>query len=153
MNKLSGSMIAASIYKKRREELLSRMKPDGIAIIPGAREQHRNGDTHYPFRQNSHFFYLSGFNEPDALLVIKKEATILFNQQRNPEEEQWTGKRLGQEEAPEVLLIDKALPIESLETELPKLLSQGGSLYYTIGQELDKIIFSTIKQLKSLIRR
>ena len=88
-------------FAAHRQKLVDRMKPGSIAIIPSASEKSRNSDVHYPFRQNSNFFYLTGFNEPNSVAVLIKENDnkvnyILFNQDKNPTQEIWTGKRAGQ---------------------------------------------------------
>ena len=74
------------------------MAPKSVAIIPGAHDTRRSNDTHYRFRQDSDFFYLTGFEEPDALAVIKREADkkyTLFVRARDPEREIWDGRRAG----------------------------------------------------------
>ncbi len=90
------------IYRERRETLGRSIGKGGIAFILGARLKERNGDVHYPFRQESDMLYLSGFNEPDALLVIlggKTPRSILFCAPKDPEREIWEGKRFGPEGA------------------------------------------------------
>ncbi len=108
-------MISLAEFKKRRKMLQAKLPQDAIAIIPGASEQVRNHDVHYPFRQNSHFFYLTGFSEPDAVLVIcggEAGEVILFSQPYSVNKEIWTGPLLGQEAAVEVLGVDEAYAIE-----------------------------------------
>ncbi|MCL5272312.1 MAG: aminopeptidase P N-terminal domain-containing protein, partial [Gammaproteobacteria bacterium] len=116
----------ANEYKTRRLKLADQLLENSIAIIPAAGELLRNGDAHYRFRQDSDFYYLTGFNEPDALLVITSgpnSQSILFNRVRNPAEEQWTGKRLGQEGAVNELGMNAAFGVSAIAEELPKLLS------------------------------
>lgn len=147
-------MIPKSEYQRRRLQLANSLPAGAIAIIPGAKEMLRNGDTHFPFRQDSDFFYFTGFEEPDALLVIKQEGqSFLFNRPRHPSEEQWTGKRLGQVDAIDILGIDKAFPIDSITDQLPELLKGSSELYYNIGQTWDNLIFKTIQNLKNEVRR
>lgn len=147
-------MISAKVYQQRRQLLAEKLPDDAAAIIPGAKLKTRNADVDYPFRQNSSFFYLTGFEEPDALLVIKKDgASYLFNQPRNEAEEQWTGRRLGQDCAIEQLLMTGAFSVATLPKELPNLLKNVQSLYYTINQESDSLIFKTIQQLKTEARK
>ena len=84
-------MITQDEYQARRKKLAQQLPADSIAIIPAANEVHRNGDAHYRFRQDSNFYYLTGFDEPNALLIIttgKEDRSILFNRSRNPLEEQ-----------------------------------------------------------------
>lgn len=130
-------MITAKDYQKRRRALAEQLPSNAIAIIPAASESLRNGDAHYQFRQDSDFYYLTGFNEPDALLLLHsgpKGDSILFNRPRNPLEEQWTGTRLGQDDACEQLGIDFAYSIQELNNKLPEFLSGKQSIYYTIGR-------------------
>lgn len=130
-------MITQKEYQARRRELANRLPVDCIAVIPAASESLRNGDSHYRFRQDSDFYYLTGFNEPDALLLVvagTKGESILFNRPRNPMEEQWTGVRLGQEDACKALGVDVAYSISDLDTRLPELLINKQAIYYAIGQ-------------------
>lgn len=127
-------MITQKEYQARRRELATRLPADSIAVIPAASEVLRNGDSHYRFRQDSDFYYLTGFNEPDALLLISAGASILFNRPRNPVEEQWTGMRLGQDGACKALGVDAAYSIAELKARLPELLMDKQAIYYAIGQ-------------------
>ncbi|MFC2074627.1 aminopeptidase P N-terminal domain-containing protein [Campylobacterota bacterium] len=121
-----------NIYKDQRQKLLSQMG-DGIAIVPSASMQVRSNDTEFPFRQESNFYYLTGFNEPDALLLLckkqKQSKTVLFLRERDPEMEMWVGARLGVEPACKTLDVDEAYDIKMLEAELPKLLEGSEHLY------------------------
>ncbi len=127
-------MFAASEYQARRCLLTMRLPSNSIAIIPAAHEACRNGDVHYRFRQDSDFYYLTGFNEPDALLLITSTASFLFNRPRNTAEEQWSGKRLGQDDACSVLGVDFAWPLADVDTRLPELLADKQAIYYSIGR-------------------
>lgn len=121
-----------NIYKDRRQNVLAQME-NGIALVPSASMQMRSNDTEFPFRQESNFYYLTGFNEPDALLLLckkgKESKTVLFLRERDPEMEMWVGERLGVEPACEMLEIDEAYDIKHLEAELPKLLEGTEQLY------------------------
>ncbi len=130
-------MITLKEYQARRRDLAMRLPPDCVAVIPAASESLRNGDVYYRFRQDSDFYYLTGFNEPDALLLISSGPSgqcLLFNRPRDPAQEQWTGKRLGQDGAREVLGIDLAFSIATLDTQLPDLLAGKRALYYELGR-------------------
>lgn len=130
-------MITQEEYILRRQTLASRLPEDSIAIIPAASDMLRNGDSHFRFRQDSDFYYLTGFNEADALLLItagKNGKSYLFNLARNPVLEQWNGPRLGQEGARLTLGIDEAFPLEKLEAQLPLLLSDKQAVYFAIGR-------------------
>jgi Xaa-Pro aminopeptidase len=151
-------MINQKEYQARRKKLAQNLPKESIAIIPAAHEHIRNGDVHYCFRQDSNFYYLTGFNEPQALLVVipgEEEQSILFNRTRNPLEEQWTGIRLGQEGALTELGMQKAFPISSIEEKLPDLLIGKSTIYYAVGrnQELEKIILNALVVIKNQVRR
>lgn len=150
-------MITVKEYQKRRHLLANQLPKKSVAIIPAGHEQRRNGDSDFPFRQDSNFYYLTGFNEPEALLLIKSAdegTTYLLNRPRNPAEEQWTGKRLGQAEAPSQLKITDAFSIDSLATQLPELMKDCSAIYYSLGQypQWDQVIFAALQQLKKQVR-
>lgn len=111
----------------------------GIAIIPAAKEVIRNNDVHYPFRQNSDFYYLTAYPEPDALAVIvpghPDGEFILFNRERDPAMERWTGPRIGQDGACAEYGADRAYPISEINKILPKLLRQRMSVYYSFAHD------------------
>ena len=151
-------MITQKEYQTRRHELAKRLPPDGIAVIPAATETLRNGDSHYRFRQDSDFYYLTGFNEPDALLVISADhasESVLFNRPRDPAQEQWTGKRLGQEGACATLGIDTAYPLASIDKRLPELLAGKRAIYYVMGRYplWEKRILDAWQVVKGQVRR
>ncbi len=151
-------LIEANEYRTRRLNLARQLPEHSVAIIPAANELLRNGDAHYRFRQDSDFYYLTGFNEPDALLVITSGAnsqSILFNRKRNPAEEQWTGKRLGQDGAVNELGMTAVFSIGTLAQELPRLLNGVATVYFKLGRnpELEQLITQALTTLKSQIRR
>jgi Xaa-Pro aminopeptidase len=126
-----------STYRKRRERLAQAMGA-GVAVIPTAPERIRNRDTHYPYRFDSHFYYLSGFAEPEAALVIVGGAqprTLLFCRTRNEEREIWDGFRYGPEAARERFAFDEAHPIESLDEAMAELLQNQATLFHPIGAD------------------
>jgi Xaa-Pro aminopeptidase len=130
-------MITQKEYQSRRQALASRLAPDSIAVIPAATEYLRNGDSHFRFRQESDFYYLTGFNEPDALLLITSGSasqSILFNRPRDPVQEQWTGQRLGQDDASLVLGVDAAYDIADCDARLPEFLAGKHAIFYAIGR-------------------
>ena len=149
-------MITQQEYQNRRRELSRRLPSNSVALITAATELVRNGDAHYRFRQSSDFYYLTGFNEPDALLVIYADGqSFLFNRPSNPLEEQWTGVRLGQERAPSELGIDKAYSYDMLDTELPLLLANKQTIYYPIAHNSlwDKRIIDAWLLVKAEVRK
>ncbi|MBV8147995.1 MAG: aminopeptidase P N-terminal domain-containing protein [Candidatus Eremiobacteraeota bacterium] len=137
-------------YDERRERVLTAVA-DGVAIIPSARTLLRNNDTPYPYRQNSDFFYLTGFNEPEAVLVLAPEndgqRSALFLRERDPERELWDGARVGVERAPAALGVDAAFPISELSERLPALLLGTSTIHYAVGRDeaMDRMIHGALE--------
>ena len=133
--------ISAAEFARRRKQLMRMSTEDAILILPAAPERIRSHDTHYPYRQDSDFWYLSGFPEPEAVLVLvpgrKHGETILFCRERDPEREGWDGPRAGQEGAVERFGMDDAYPIEDLDEILPGLLEGRSRVYYHFGRDAD----------------
>ena len=123
-----------SIYRRRREQLARAMQ-SGVAVIPTAPERVRNRDSHFPYRFDSHFYYLTGFAEPEAVLVLAEKKSILFCRERNPERETWDGFRYGPERAKERFGFDAAHPIDALDETLSQLLENQSALYYPVGDD------------------
>ncbi|KTC94077.1 Xaa-Pro aminopeptidase [Legionella erythra] len=151
-------MITQQEYRARRQKLAQSLPYGAVAIIPAADEVLRNGDAHYRFRQASDFYYLTGFNEPEAVLVIvagQEGDSYLFNRPRNTAQEQWTGKRLGQEDACKVLSMTEAFAIDTLNTHLPQLLADKTAIYYALGKHpaYEEKIIQVLNELKGQIRR
>ena len=127
-------------YAARRASLITQMqaKGGGIAIIPTAPEVMRNRDADYPYRHDSYFYYLSGFTEPESVIVLlagEKNQTILFCREKNLEREIWDGFRYGPEAARSTFGFDAAYPIEAIDTELPKLMANAQGLFYALGSD------------------
>ena len=125
-------------YADRRAALLKKMHAagGGVAIIPTAPEVPRNSDADFPYRHDSYFYYLSGFTEPDAMIVLvagKTDQSILFCREKNLEREIWDGYRYGPEAAREKFGFDAAYPIGSLDSELPKLMANAPAIFYALG--------------------
>lgn len=110
---------------------------DALAVIPGAREALRNGDVHYDFRQDSDFFFLTGFEEPDAVAVINpahaKERYVLFVRPRDREQEIWNGGRAGVEGAVAIYGADAAYPVDELDRRLREYILDRPALVYRLG--------------------
>src|SRR6266850_2149869 len=126
-----------SMYLERRRRLAEAMAA-GVAVIPTAPERVRNRDTHFPYRFDSHFYYLSGFPEPHAALVIVAGSTprsLLFCRERNEEREIWDGFRYGPETARERFGFDEAHPIGKLDETLAALLEDSPALFYPLGAD------------------
>src|SRR5690606_25893005 len=122
---------------ERRRQLMRMMGDKSIAILPAARERIRNRDTQYPFRQDSNFLYLTGFNEPDAVAVLvpgrKAAEYILFCRERDPLMETWNGRRAGPEGALRDYGADDAFPISDMDDILPGLLENRERVFYAMG--------------------
>lgn len=150
-------MISQQEYRSRRKKLAQQIGDGAVAIIPAATEVLRNGDSHYRYRQASDFYYLTGFNEPEALLVVlggDKDESYLFNRVRDAALEQWNGKRLGQEHAPEVLGVTAAYDIASLAQQLPQLLAGKNAIYYPFGHNAcEQEVTHALQTLKRQVRR
>ena len=139
-------------------EFMRRMQRNSVAIIPAAREATRSNDTHYRFRQDSDFFYLTGFEEPDAIAVIKPGETheyALFVRPRDPEREIWDGRRAGVEGAKREFGASEAFPIDEFQSLLPEILNDAEILYYRLGvnSDLDEKIIREISRMRSLNRK
>lgn len=147
-------MISIAEFKKRRKRLQQKLPQDAIAVIPGASEQIRNDDVHYPFRQNSNFLYLTGFSEPDAVLVITggdEGEVMLFCQPFCLDKEIWTGPVLGPQGASDTLGVDQAFSMEDFFPKLQLLLQDKTSVYYPFLQQgaWEKTLFQAWKQARS----
>ncbi|MDP1609977.1 MAG: aminopeptidase P N-terminal domain-containing protein [Sulfuritalea sp.] len=134
---------AYAAYRQRRLSLIERMTRSGggIAVIPTAPEQTRNRDTQFPYRADSYFQYLTGFIEPEAVLVIVAgrgdvaSQSLLFCREKNLEREIWDGFRHGPEGAREVFGFDAAHAIGELDTKLAELFADQPALWYSIGHD------------------
>jgi Xaa-Pro aminopeptidase len=119
------------LYAERRARLASQLGPGGIAIVPTALERPRNRDSDFLYRHDSYFYYLSGFSEPNAWLVITAEGKVtLFCQPKDLEREIWDGIRLGPDPAPSTLGVDEAFSVAELDQRLPKLLENRAVVWY-----------------------
>jgi Xaa-Pro aminopeptidase len=147
-------------FNSRRQALLAKMAPASAAIIFSAPEATRSADTEYPYRQNSDFWYLTGFNEPEAVLILVKSDethnhSVLFNRVRDLAAETWFGRRLGQDAAPAKLGIDRALPFNEINDQLPLLLNGLDVVYHAQGQYAyaDQILFDALDKLRKGFRQ
>jgi Xaa-Pro aminopeptidase len=135
--------VNTSLYTQRRAKLATLLGPKGIAIIPTAPEQQRNRDSDFLYRPDSYFYYLTGFTEPKAWLVITGDGkTTLFCQPKDLEREIWDGFRLGPDAAPAQLGVDAAFSVTDLDQQLPLLLD---------GRDVVWYLFATHKALETRI--
>ena len=124
-------------FVRRRHELASAIK-FGIAVIPTAAERIRNKDAHFPYRFDSYFHYLTGFNEPEAVLVViggKPSRSILFCRAKHEEREIWDGFRYGPEEAKTQFNFDDTFAIDEIDKILPQLIENKDAIFTPIGIE------------------
>ncbi len=130
-------MSDASIHAGRRARLAATLG-DGIAIVATAPEVPRNRDTHYPYRHDSYFYWLTGFAEPEAVVVVvggEKPETILFCRDKDETREIWDGFRYGPAAAQEQFAFDAAYSITELDARLPELMGNRARLAYAVGQD------------------
>lgn len=151
-------MIDLNEFAGRRQQLMRNLGLGAIAILSAAPEALRNGDAHYPYRQNSDFYYLTGFAEPEAIAVLIpgriEGEFILFNRPRDAAQETWNGRRAGQEGACKHYGADAAYPIDEFVDRLPELLIGCHQVCYKIGthQILDQQIVTAVNNLSQRLR-
>ena len=151
-------MISKQEFARRRRTLMELMTDNSIAVISGAAERIRNRDTHYPYRQDSDFYYLTGFSEPEAVLVLipgrEQGQFLLFCRERNPEREIWDGYRAGPEGACSEYGADDAFPIDDIDDILPGLLEGREKVYYAMGRDpsFDRHLMEWINSIRSRSR-
>ncbi len=146
--------ISKTEYARRRRNLMAMMEPGSIAIVPAARLQVRSRDTEFPFRQDSDFLYLCGFNEPDAVLVLmpgrRQGQFLLFCHDRDPLFEQWNGSRVGPEDACTAFGADDAFPLADIDDILPGLIEGRNRVYYSMGRsaEFDRQVMTWVQTIR-----
>ena len=151
-------MISQKTFAERRQAVMKQMGAGSIAIVTAADEIIRNGDSYYRFRQDSDFYYLTGFDEPEAVAVLipgrSEGQYVLFNRRRDKDQEIWTGRRAGQDGASEVYGVDQAYPIDEIDQHLSSLLENKETLYYPMGRHMkfDLQIRRWVKQVREKIR-
>jgi len=148
-----------NVYARRRAAVLSHMRAHGggVAIVPTAAEVMRNADADYPYRHDSYFYYLTGFTEPEAFLILvagDQDQSILFCREKNEEREIWDGYRFGPEAAKIHFGFDASFPISSVDSELPRLMANAPALFYALGSSaiLDSRIQTWLNAVRSQAR-
>jgi Xaa-Pro aminopeptidase len=128
-------------FARRRRQFMRMIGKQAIAIVPAAPVRHRNGDIEYAYRQDSHFHYLTGFPEPEAVAVLvpgrQPAEYVLFVRERDAARESWDGPRAGTEGAIERYGADDAFPIADIDEILPGLIEQRSQIFYAMGRHLD----------------
>ncbi len=151
-------MINPREFPKRRKELMQMMGEGTIAILPTATEKTRNADAEFTYRPDSDFYYLTGFPEPEALMVLvpgrKNGEYVLFCRERDIEKETWHGRRAGLEGACEAYGADDAFPIADIDDILPGLIENCDKVYYTLGNDVtyDQLITGMVHTLRGKSR-
>ena len=141
------------IFLKRRADIQSNLASSDVAILFAAKQMHRNADTEYLFRQNSDFYYCTGFKEQDAILVFYSEQCILFCNDKDLNYELWNGERFGVEKAKELLQVDMCYSLDHFEEKIQSYMIDSKSEIYLAGDswEIDKFRFKNkILNYKSL---
>jgi Xaa-Pro aminopeptidase len=147
-------------HAARRARLAAQMQPGSVAVLPTAPELLRNGDSDYPYRHDSAFYYLTGFTEPESVLVLvaaqgdKPARSILFCREKNVEREIWDGYRHGPAAARTAFGVDDAYPIAELDTHMARLLANAPALYYALASNaaLDAQVTGWIKAVRAQAR-
>ena len=149
----------SELHAERRRRLLQHIGATGAAVIPAAPVHIRNNDVEHSWRQDSDFFYLTGFDEPHAVLVLTgghdEHHSVLFMQPRDPSREVWDGPRLGTERAVSELGVDAAFDIAELAEKLPGYLEGVDAVHYGVGQDhpFDRHLFAATRAARQRARR
>lgn len=145
----------STVYADRRSRVAAQLGADAVAVLPTAPERARNRDNDFPYRHDSYFYYLSGFTEPNAWLVLGGDGrSTLFCQPKDKEREIWDGIRLGPTAAPAALAVDEAYPVDELDQRLPKLLENKSVLWYPFAAHtgLESRIDGWLQQVRARVR-
>ncbi len=152
-------MISRAEFARRRRALMDLMGDNSIAILPSAKELVRSRDTEFPFRQDSDFFYLTGFPEPQAVLVLlpgrEHGEYVIFCREKDPKMETWHGRREGQAGVKKNYGCNDAFPIEDIDDILPGLMEGRERIYYEFGNhdDFDKSIMGWVNSLRAQVKK
>ncbi len=144
-----------TVYAQRRARLAAQLGPGGIAIVPTAPERQRNRDSDYLYRFDSYFYYLTGFTEPNAWLVLTADGhSTLLCQPKDLEREIWDGIRLGPDAAPDALGVDEAYSVAELGQRLPRLLENRHTVWFpfAIHAGLSAQVDGWLQQVRARVR-
>jgi Xaa-Pro aminopeptidase len=147
--------VPTSVHAQRRARMAAQLGTNGIALIPTAPERQRNRDSDFLFRHDSYFYYLTGFTEPNAWLVVTSDGrSTLFCQPKDLEREIWDGYRLGPEAAVGALGVDAAFPVTELDQQVPKLLENRSTVWFpfAIHQGLEQRVAGWLNQVRARVR-
>lgn len=149
--------IGKAEFARRRQTLMGMMEPNSIAIVPTASVKVRSRDTEYPYRPDSNFFYLTGFSEPEAVLVLLPGRShgefVIFCRERNPEKEIWDGVRAGPEGVLASHGADDAFPVDDIDDILPGLIEGRDRVYYAMGKDpaFDRRVMNWVNRIRENI--
>jgi len=143
-----------AIYSERRQRVLEAIRPGALLILPAAPLAIRNNDVEHEYRQDSDVFYLSGYDEPESLLVLTTvgdKPFVMFVRPRDPEREVWDGARAGVDGAARDFGADAAYPIGELTQKLPELLQNTRRVYYRLGRDraCDDLVLAAIERVRA----
>ena len=145
-------------FQRRRRELMEQMEPNSIAILAAAPERTRNRDVEHPYRQDSDFWYLSGFPEAEAVMVLlpgrEHGEYVLFCRERDRAREIWNGYRAGPEGAVAEYGADDAFPINDIDDILPGLVEGRERVYYDLGRDaaFDSRLMGWVNTIRERVR-
>jgi len=152
-------MIKQKEFAKRRHHLMEMTGQGSVVILRAATRKIRNNDVHFPYRQDSDFLYLSGFSEPDAMMVLLPEEkggrSIMFCREKDPHREMWDGAMAGTEGATEKFGFDRAYPMAEMKKRLPRLLHGRERVYYDLGKDpdFDQLLIGWLNEFRSKTRK
>ena len=133
--------MVSTVYQRRRADLLNQVGDNDIVIVPTSAVKSRNGDVEYQFRPDSDFFYLTGFDEPEAVAVIspnrQRGEYVMFCREKDPQREMWDGRRAGLEGVIEHYSADDAFPFEDIDDILPGMMEERDKVYCLVGRDSD----------------
>lgn len=152
-------MLDLAVHAQRRNAVMERLGANAVLLVASLPERLRSGDAHYGFRQHSDVLYLTGFAEPQTVVLLRPgaatESFVMFVRPRDPEAETWDGRRAGLEGAQAIYGADAAYPIAELATRLPALIGNKDELHYALGldDKLDALVTSTLAALRGREKR
>jgi len=152
-------MIKMKEFARRRHQLMEMVGDESVVIVRAAVHKIRNNDAHYPYRQDSDFLYLSGFSEPEAMIVLLPEArggrSVLFCREKDPHREMWDGQMAGTEGAKSAFGFDEAYPISETTQRLPQMLHDRERVYCDLGKdpEFDQQLIGWMNEFRTKTRK
>ncbi len=146
---IKGPKGGQDIFKKRRKSLVEQTC-DGVVILFSHPEQIRNHDVHHPYRQDSSFYYVTGFTEPESVVVLNGSSFTMFVREKDPARELWDGFRYGTKGAEQYFAPDKVYPIAEIHSVLPELIGAAEKVYYKLeeNKENDKMVMEAVEKAR-----